>query len=121
MNGINLSIRHFEHMRFYKSWQGVAATDLYAVALVEAPRLPGERKYHHPECFPLAVVCAAVYPNPGGEHPDELLWGWVHPDQETSKAIGDGLSSMKAEVGKWYYLIISSSGVTKCELPFLDE
>lgn len=76
--------------------------DYYLVALIPVPAFPGE---NHPEANGMATICAARYPalSSGGEP----KWGWVQLNPDAKNAIGDALLDHPAEIGRWYYMVVS--------------
>jgi hypothetical protein len=75
----------------------------YAVMLLATPALPGDTHKSNGS-HPLAVLCAAWHDTT--EH--GYAWGWVHLEANTKELIGYHLeNNMEAEVGKWYYMLVS--------------
>lgn len=73
---------------------------VYAVALLTAPPMPGER---HETCTPFALVACQAYPV---QSTGELAWGWVDVTPESKAEIGDMLMRSGFEPDRWYYIVV---------------
>ncbi len=105
MASVVLETRPSDYFEWLEEMPDEAIKNVYALAIIEALPFPGER---HPEGTPFSVVCAHQYITEQGERSGEYLWGWVHLGPDTKKELGDALENGGAEIGKWYYLRISS-------------
>lgn len=76
---------------------------VYMVAFVSTPPIEEDA---HPECLPLAVICAEYYPTLKSK--TNSGWGWVALDHGAKKVIGSCLEAIDAEAGKWYWFILDT-------------
>ena len=107
MASVVLETRPSDYFEWLEEMPDEAVENVYALAFIEALPFPGEC---HPEGMLRSVVCAHQYVTEQGERSGEYLWGWIHLGPDAKEELGNALEGSGAEVGRWYYLRISSRG-----------
>jgi hypothetical protein len=105
----NLYIRNGE------TWQVTAERPMsvadservYAVALVETPKVPfADEQGTHVNLRHQAVIACEVFPTIESGYENRV--GWVHLGPDEKKIIGIELEQVGAEFGEWYYFILDT-------------